>query len=282
MNETRFKFQYCSSIGLGSNALVTNFLQLVLTIRKKQLFRNFDVSVYFVILTAAMGIIIHVILIVIVGYKLDSGYLLEIGATVMSFAVNSAALHVSFIASQRLLAVFRPIKFRIFLKRKQCLIVIFVIWIVSALLSFPWTMPHSYLLVRCVIISSGLVLILSYLLLFFRMKKRHSIASSSNGINKKVYFHSLAVTLMFLICQIPFVVYLFTEKADVFYAFPHLLYLNASLDPVIYFYVNQRSMEHLLECFGQRKMDYNTETRTVAAIPVTAVSNTKRHENTSV
>ena len=99
MNETRFKFQYCNSIGLGSNALVTNFLQLVLTIRKKQLFRNFDVSVYFVILTAAMGMIIHGILIVIVGYKLDSGYLLEIGPTVMSFAVNSAALHVSFIAS---------------------------------------------------------------------------------------------------------------------------------------------------------------------------------------
>ena len=273
MDDTEGKIDTFGSLILGTMAFITNFLQLSVTIRKRQYLLPFDVSVLSLCMAdvvTSVGVLVFSTLAFIHVYEPISEFMLINMPIVLTFAVTSSAFHVSFIAIQRLLAVSKPIKFRILFKRRHCMLMLISIWILSALLTYPWKDPSTMIAMKCIFILSASTLIPCYLFLCWHMKKNRSVPSSSNAVNQKVYIHSLAVTILFLVCKIPPIVYAFMyTTSDVFRLVSEFFfYLNASLNPIIYFYLNRCNLRRCLKCLGRNKVDCTTETRIVAAIPV--------------
>ena len=185
------------------------------------------------------------------------------GHGAMMFSIGTSFTHMVIIAVQRLFAVFLPLKFMAFFTYNHCALLIIVIWLLTfvyGLIAFFFS--HFMLKVSYyMIVIMGLTLIIIYGAITLKTwkddKKRARLASKAYTTNPtddsihRVVFHSLAVTLAFLVCNIPHsVLYLFFTKINVtFVTFYHtvncLISLNPLLDPLIYFFFHYQFRKYI-------------------------------------
>ena len=157
----------------------------------------------------------------------------------------SSALHMMFIAIQRLIAVLYPFKVSIWITRKRAIITIFVLWLTSTGASVPLsTQCFTY---HRILIGSpfvlAIVIIFCYIIINVNLMTR-KIPRATTGHqaqNVSVLLHSICITVIFMFCAFPFSIRAVSQPANIFktpgptYVF-HLFFLQVVLDPIVYFF----------------------------------------------
>lgn len=160
-----------------------------------------------------------------------------------SSSVFSSALHMLFIAIQRLFAVLYPIQFSVWITRRISVLTVILLWVFSvaagslAVFSsgvFTKFAQHFPAVV-------GVAIAVCYAIINYRMitKRRISVSGPSSQ-NREILLYSICITTAFFITVLPYVIYDYIHKS--FKHIPpyllNLLLLQVVLDPSIYFLFN--------------------------------------------
>ena len=156
----------------------------------------------------------------------------------------TSAIHVLFIAVQRLIAVLYPLKVSILITRKRCIKTICILWLISCVASLPVSLKfydyqlifmYSPLVIACAIV-------VCYVIINIKMwTRKRPTASGQSSNNMSVLIYSISITAIFMICTFPYTIYTILYPQNVLngkiaaYAF-YLFYLQVILDPVVYFF----------------------------------------------
>ena len=155
----------------------------------------------------------------------------------------SSALHMLFIAIQRLIAVLYPLKLTIWMTRKHCSITICVLWLVStacSVISVESIAFQKFLMYSPLISASAIVI--CYISINIKMLKRKRLGVSGQSLQSiHVLAYSICITAIFMICTFPYTFYGILQLHGIVRgAFPiyalHLFYVQVILDPVVYFF----------------------------------------------
>ena len=156
----------------------------------------------------------------------------------------SSALHMLFIAFQRLVAVCYPLKASIWITRKRSIMTVLLLWLVSGAVAVPASMDF-YIYQRMFICSpflSTIIIIVCYFIISFKMMTRKApAAGGQQAQNISVLVYSISITVIFMMCALPFAIFAIQEPVLLHrmrlpsYVL-HLLYLQVVLDPVLYFF----------------------------------------------
>ena len=155
------------------------------------------------------------------------------------FCQISSFLHVLFIAVERLLAVFYPLRFRHVFTKKICITVLAIIWAASFPLSF---VKHNHLkfIYKPLIIVCAVFLLCVYSAICTQLTRRRrsviarTISEKDNASLWKIVAHSFVVTIAFLVCILPYVV--ITNMSSVLGMVARLLVAgNVLINPIVYF-----------------------------------------------
>ena len=155
---------------------------------------------------------------------------------------SSSALHMLFIAIQRLIAVLYPLKVSILITRKRSAITLLLLWLISITASIPIT---NYIYQRIVIstpfISAIIVVVCYFIISLNMMKRRAQAVTGQQRQNISVLVYSVSITVIFLICTLPFAIFAIQEHVPLArMSLPsyvlHLFYLQVVLDPILYFF----------------------------------------------
>ena len=203
--------------------------------------------------------------------KTTTALLWRAGHGSLQFSVGTSFMHIVFIAIQRLFAVLMPLKFQANFTYARCAAGVIITWLVMFIYGTLVTLvfnPFIHYLSFCSVLVMELILIITYGAITFKTwkddKKRASLKSKSSSqgstddATHRVLFHSLAVTLAFLICTMPhsiFYIYVKihrlqpTHNLNAYHVVNVLISINPFLDPLIYFFF----MNHLSKyCFKKR------------------------------
>lgn len=155
------------------------------------------------------------------------------------FCQTSSFFHVLFIAAERLLAVFYPLRFRHVFTKKMCITVLAILWAAS----FPVTLVH-YTDLRYVYkpmtLFCAIFLICSYSAICIRLTRRSSsiiarrVSKEDNSSLRKIVAHSLVVSIAFLVCIFPNLIVSNIDSVLGIVA-RFLLAGNVLINPIVYF-----------------------------------------------
>ena len=176
----------------------------------------------------------------------------------------SSALHILFIAFQRLIAVLYPLEATTLITRKRTILTVILMWIISMAASVPVSMEY-YIYQRIIICSpfvSTVVIIVCYFIINYKMARRQiATVTGQQGQNILIMLHSISVTIIYMICKFPYTIYALQQPVLVLkMTFPifaiRLFFLQVILNPIVYFFFqvlkrNKCSMcSSMCHCFG--------------------------------
>ena len=152
-----------------------------------------------------------------------------------------------FIAIQRLLAVYLPLKFRIYFTRRRCCYCLAFAWTMSFL-----TTMQAYLwdfrIFAFGLITCGCLLIVCYIAIcctvYKRQKLYSAVAQNQNQRSRRTLMHCVSITITFIVCTFPFAIS--TTKMKEMHILPgvntFLMILNPLFNSLLYF-VSSRSKQ---------------------------------------
>ena len=122
----------------------------------------------------------------------------------------SAALHMWFIAIQRLIAVLYPFNVSIWMTRKRSIITVLQIWVLSISVTAPVSVKcctYQRFLMYSPLVSA-VVIVVCYSIISFKMMtgKRPTVGSQQTQ-NLSVLLYSISFTAIFMICSFPYTIY---------------------------------------------------------------------------
>lgn len=162
----------------------------------------------------------------------------------LDLSLVTSLLHVAFIAVQRLFAVIRPLLLHVMFTKSRCKFGLVSIWLIS-LIYCGWsswaksTGPGSLIVTAYLIVSSAMLLILSYSLICYYIYNKRNIFNNRRRQQCSVIAYPIFVTAAFIICTVPLAIAFFKLYVPCnFYQFiiPRwFLYVNSVFDPILYF-----------------------------------------------
>ena len=177
--------------------------------------------------------------------------------TIFCFIVS--ILHIILITTERLYALFFPLKYRQAATKKRARVPIVIIWMASSTGSLVHALVfkghQSDKAIGLVIIVSSGILCIMYSIIAIRivlLKRKSQFKSKKDRI---VLINSLAVTISFLACLLPLAFGLLgaNSGSDSTYLLSSFVAIKLMLDPVLYFYVSfwkgRRETERRLRLF---------------------------------
>ena len=173
-----------------------------------------------------------------------TGFLEIVNEVALDLSIITSLVHVIYIAIQRLFAVLCPIKFQLLFTKFRCMLGLLLIWLL-AVSYCVWSSlekqkgtPTFFILSVTILVCNAL-LILSYVVICFKVVKSRTHPRSRSRLESKVLCNSILVASAFIICTIPFTLqHLEVLRPTTFYQFiipVWFLFLNVVLDPFIYF-----------------------------------------------
>ena len=156
----------------------------------------------------------------------------------------SSALHMVFIAIQRLIAVLYPLKLAIWMTRRRCIKITCFLWLVSIAVSAPVSI-HYYAFQKFLMYSpliSASFIVVCYVIINIKMLTRKRLAVSGQpSENIHILVYSICITAIFMICTFPYTIYVILHPDDALnptkpWYTVSLFYLQVILDPVVYFF----------------------------------------------
>ena len=156
----------------------------------------------------------------------------------------SSAVHMLFIAVQRLIAVLYPLKVSILITRKRCITTICILWLISIATSLPVSLKfYKYQLIFIYSpLVTACVMVVCYVIINIKMwTRKRPTASGQSSNNMSVLIYSISLTAIFVTCTFPYTIYTISHPENALngivppYAV-YLFYLQVILDPVVYFF----------------------------------------------
>ena len=160
----------------------------------------------------------------------------------------SSALHMMFIAVQRLIAVLYPFKASTWITRKRGIITVVVIWLTSTVSSVPLSTQcftyHRMLSGSPFVIA--IFIIFCYIIINVKLMTRKvpRATTGHQAQSTSVLLYSICITVIFMFCAFPFSIHSVSQSGSAFkqntspsYVL-HLFFLQAVLDPIVYFFSN--------------------------------------------
>ena len=156
----------------------------------------------------------------------------------------SSALHLLFIAIQRLVAVLYPLKASIWITRKRSIITLLLLWLASSVIAVP--VPIGYYIYNRIIsftpfVSAGVITACYFVINFRMMTRKSPTGADQQTQNISILVYSISVTAIFMICTFPYTIFAIQIVARVSQVkFPdytvYLFYLQAVFNPFVYFF----------------------------------------------
>ena len=157
----------------------------------------------------------------------------------------SSALHMMFIAVQRLIAVLYPLKASAWITRKRGVVTIFVLWLASVVASVPMsTECYTYHQISsCSPFVIASVIIFCYITINVKLmtRKAPTTVARHQTQNFSILLYSICITAIYIFCAFPFTIYAISQpgnalKKDIPTYIMHIFYLQVVFDPVVYFF----------------------------------------------
>ena len=236
---------YIALTSVGVVGILANTLQMVFLRKEKGKKTSFQITIFSLsIADFSVSLILVYSGLYFIAEEMNlftkSQEFLRIFLANLTFCQQSSFFHILFIAVERLMAVFYPLRFQFIFTRKVCIVSLLIIWALSFALSFTAVSDLKYLY-KPVTIISGVSLICSYMAICIKLfKRRNSVivrtaSENSNAAYSRTVTQSLAVTIAFIICTMP---YLFTTNDDhpLMLMFARVMIVgNVLLNPIVYF-----------------------------------------------
>ena len=161
-----------------------------------------------------------------------------------TFHFFSSSLHMLFIAIQRLVAVLYPLTVSIWITRKRSIIIVLLLWLASVVVAVPVPMEnyiYNRMLTFTPFVSASVIGVCYFVINFKMMTRKTPTGGAQQTQNISILVYSISVPAIFMICIFPCTI--FAIQQDVHLSkmqFPnyaaHLFYLQAVLDPFVYFF----------------------------------------------
>ena len=168
--------------------------------------------------------------------------------TIFTFSIFasslSSALHMWFIAIQRLIAVLYPFKVSIWMTRKRSILIVLLIWVLSTSVTAPVSLKyynHQRYLMYSPLLSAVVIAVCYSIISYKMMTRKRPTVGSQQTQNLSVLLYSISFTAIFMICTFPYAINAIKQPVNILpipipeYAF-HLFFLQVIFDPVIYFF----------------------------------------------
>ena len=237
--------------------ILLNLAQITLIIRHKNTKIPFDISVLGLCVADLFSLIIwlsiyiyrHLLENKVVLFSKDYVFIMSLGGFFV--LASSSLFQTVFIAMQRVLAVFLPLKFRICFTRKSCFACLVIIWLMSFLVGFLATRFKFYKIFSVSVLACGASLIFCYIIVCLGVYRQSKTASSmsvsnrsQNRNNKRTIIYCVIVTMLYMICTFPIAILLgwIGIRDDVYQetAALWLMELNPVSNSLLYFVFNSR------------------------------------------
>ncbi len=236
----------------GSLGLTANFIQLILTCRDK----DHKTSVFGLVLlslnianilvsftTLLNGVTSLVDHFMVINASLHF-YLLSIAKSGNNLSLVSSITHVLFIAIQRMIAVAPPFQVKRILTRSRCYIALLVLWAISITTTVISFFTDVLFAIFLSVFICGMALVVMYSIVAYKTTKRSIGRDESEEMRKRrqksdkeVLFYSMAVSIVFVICNFPVAITFFVQKKSVLAMMLASICfrLNPFLDTLLYF-----------------------------------------------
>ena len=167
--------------------------------------------------------------------------------TVLLFTIAASFDHVNAITIDRFLAVYWPIKHRIWVTNKIVIITIIILWVFNAFAFIPLFVDDSmdyirYIVALVAIIYMGLMMIIYPIIIYKAVICRRRSLQCQNATAKdheksdfQLVIISLCIVVTFVACTMPFCVSAFISE-DIPWPVMSLAILNSFFNPFIYFF----------------------------------------------
>ena len=233
-----------SICGLG---IVLNSCEIASLIYAKRTTLPFDITIISLAMSDLMLVLTSLVLSSFIYYvpnwiASEWYYMAFAYSTYSSF--SSSALHMLFIAMQRLIAVLYPLKTSIWITRRRSIITLSLLWLASFAAAAPVPIGfYSYnrILLFSPFVAASVIATCYFIINFRMMTRKAPTGGDQQTQNISILVYSISVTAIFMICIFPCTVYaisqdvLMSKKRFPDYA-AYLFYLQAVLDPFVYFF----------------------------------------------
>ena len=174
--------------------------------------------------------------------KCESKALSEATHTFYVFSILSSILHLTFITMDRLIAVLKPIQYKVFFTRKTIYIILPFLWILAIIIStildefterfnnFEETM---HLTLSLIIIIAGLIMITSYSLILYQVNFKRKVSSTQKQ-SSKLSLVCIATVATFVLLTLPYAITRILTGRVPFWN-NVILVTNSGMNSVVYF-----------------------------------------------
>ena len=253
-------FVICGALGL-----IANIAQSVLLYRKRKNKSLFDLSLSslcaadIIVSLAFIAFGLAHILILSKPLTSESVKVYKIVSVIFSGAINyslfCSLFHVVFIALQRLMVVFFPLKFKVMATKARCIISLAAVWVFSGGFLSLGHLKKSRAISEFYgyfIIALGGLLVIIYIAICYRVFKSAKVRLApkrDETSSQRLAVHAVAVTTIFIVCNFPYASLQLRGIVPFTYSWSLrvILALNPLLDSVVYFFAvycrNKRSMD---------------------------------------
>ena len=237
------------TLSICSFGIILNVCEIVSLVHAKRTKHTFDIallSLSFSDLLLAIVTAFHVTVYFSQPTPTESNNWYWTFSVVCIYSTNlSSALHMMFIAVQRLIAVLYPFKASTWITRKRGIITVVVIWLTSTVASVPLSTQcftyHRMLSGSPFVIA--IFIIFCYIIINVKLMTR-KVPRATTGHQAQsisVLLYSICITVIFMFCAFPFSIHSVLQSGSAFnktspsYVL-HLFFLQAVLDPIVYFF----------------------------------------------
>ncbi len=231
--------------GAGFLGLIANSIQLVLTCSDKQ---QFSSAFGIVLLSLNVADTFVSITCILLGMAFLFGRsvfdaslyakITDVLYASMTFSFFASFTHIVFIAIQRVVAVVLPLRAKRIMTKHRCCTILVLLWVISVSLVFPAASGSSRV-IACMALSTAAALLVTYSIICFKMQQQSSnqqIQGRNRQAERQVFLHSIAVTVIFIICYFPESLHTFIFYPDeATFVSSFLVAINPFLDTLVYF-----------------------------------------------
>ncbi len=160
------------------------------------------------------------------------------------FSLTSSFTHLIFIAIQRVLAVTFPLKIKVILTKSKSFLILAALWAFSLTPALTnYFHPKIFGTVPYITILTAVTLLITYSIICYKARKQNSLNNMNEAMrrrrqqtDKEVLVYSIAVTTVFIVCNLPKTISMFLHPPVYLMAVCDVLYTsNPFIDPLLYF-----------------------------------------------
>ena len=163
-----------------------------------------------------------------------------------------SALHMIFIAIQRLVAVLYPMKLSIWITKKRSILTVAWLWLVSIVAIVPIiNKVYSYQRgITYLPLGSIMVLLLCYIVINYKTMTRKRLSVSQNSTqNLQVLLYSICVTTIFIGCTLPYTIECIINEYRLQSLYALILYLlQVIFNPILYYLFHFLKKKECIVC----------------------------------